>query len=118
MAKGKRGFRPPMGGGNMNQLMAQAQKMQKQLEQAQAEAAEFKAEASAGGGMVTATVNADHQVEAIEIKAEIVDPDDVEMLEDMVLAAVNEAMRKLDEQVNAHLQNVSGLGGLGGMMGF
>lgn len=111
---------PKMGGmgGNMNQLMAQAQKMQQQLEKAQAETSEMKAEASAGGGVVTVKVNAQHQIEEISIKQEIVDPEDVEMLQDLVLAAVNEAMRKLDADVEAHMQSVPGLGGLGGMMGF
>ncbi len=122
MAKGRRGnFRGMGGGANMNQLMAQAQKMQRQLEKAQEEANELTSEATVGGGMVTVKVTADHQIESIEIKPEIVDPDDLDMLQEMVMAAVNEAMRTLDEKVNEHMQQASGLGGmggLGGMMGF
>lgn len=122
MAKGRRGnFRGMGGGANMNQLMAQAQKMQRQLEKAQEEANELTSEATVGGGMVTVKVTADHQIESIEIKPEIVDPEDLDMLQDMVMAAVNEAMRTLDEKVNEHMSQVSGLGnmgGLGGMMGF
>ena len=113
MAKGRRGnFRGMGGGANMNQLMAQAQKMQRQLEKAQEEANELTSEATVGGGMVTVKVTADHQIESIEIKPEIVDPDDLDMLQEMVMAAVNEAMRTLDEKVNEHMQQASGLGGM------
>lgn len=116
MAKGFRGGFP--GGGNMNSLIQQAQRMQRQLEEAQAEAAELKHEVTTGGGMVRILVNAQHQIEELEIKAEAIDPEDPEMLQDLIIAAVNEAMRGLDEQVEKKMEKFSGMaGGLGGMLG-
>ncbi len=116
MAKRRGGF--PQMGGNMNHLMAQAQKMQKQIEQAQAEAAEMTGAGTAGGGMVAVEVNGQHQLTKIELKPEVVDPEDIEMLQDLIVAAVNEAVRDLDEKVEKHMAAVPGVGGLGGMMGF
>ncbi len=96
---GKGGF-GGFGGGNMQQLMKQAQKMQEQMAQ-QAQKAEEELEnavllATSGGGMVSAEVNGKKKVLSIKIKPEAVDPDDVEMLEDMILACVNEALSKAD----------------------
>ncbi len=110
------------GGTNMNQLMKQAQKMQQDLQEAQAKAAELIGSSSVGGGVVQMKVNAEHQIVELTIKPEIVDPDDIEMLQDMVIAAVNEAMRDLDQQTEECMSQVSGLnnpalGGLGGMLG-
>ena len=85
---------------NMQQMMRQAQKMQKELQKAQAEAAELTFEATAGGGMVTATAKGDMTITAISIDPDAVDPDDVEMLEDMVTAAVNEALRGVNERLS------------------
>jgi DNA-binding YbaB/EbfC family protein len=87
-----------MGGGNMQNLLKQAQQMQKQMEQAQEEINEMEFEASSGGGMVTAKVKGDKQLLSIKIAPEAVDPDDMEMLEDMVVAAVREAMEKADKE--------------------
>ena len=92
MAKGGYRGMPMMGGMNMN-MMKQAQKMQQELLKMQQEMETKELSASSGGGMVTATVNGRHEVTALEINPEAVDPDDVEMLQDLVIAAVNEAMR-------------------------
>jgi DNA-binding YbaB/EbfC family protein len=120
MAKGRRGgFPGPAGGNNMNQILKQAQKMQEQIAKAQEEAEAFTGEAEVGGGMVKVSVSAEHQITSIEIKPEVVDPDDVEMLEDLVTAAINEAMRQVDEKTAEHMGKATGaLGGLGGLGGF
>lgn len=82
---------------NMQQLMKQAQKMQKQMEQAQAELEEKELTATAGGGMVEVVITGKKEIKSIKIDPEVVDPDDVESLEDLVLVAVNEAIRQADE---------------------
>ena len=104
----------PGGGmpGNMNNLMKQAQRMQRQMEenQKELEAAEFTA--AAGGGAVEVTVTGKKEVTKVKLDPEAVDPDDVEMLEDLVMAAVNEALRKADEASAASMSKLTG--GLGG----
>lgn len=85
------------GGGNMQQLMKQAKQMQRQLQEAQQQIAETEITGSAAGGMVEVTMMADKTPVAVTIKPEAVDPDDVEMLEDMVLAALNDAIKQADE---------------------
>lgn len=113
MAKG--GF-PGFGGGNMQNIMKQAQKMQKDMEKMQSELQDKTVEATAGGGAVTVVVSGKKEVKDIIIKPEVVDPDDVEMLQDLILAAVNEAMRKADDMVNSEMSKITGgLGGLPGM---
>ena len=101
--------------GNMANLMKQAQKMQKQMEDATKELEEKEMTASAGGGVVEVTVSGKREVTKVKIDPEAVDPDDVEMLEDLIMAAANEAIRKIDE----YSQNTMGkiTGGLGGGMG-
>ena len=94
MAKG--GFRGMPGGMNQAAMIKQAQKMQQDMLRMQEEMENKTYTAAAGGGMVKATVNGKHQLMALEIKEEAVDPDDVEMLQDMVIAAVNEAIREAD----------------------
>ena len=114
MAKG--GYRGgmPMGGMNMN-MVKQAQKMQQQMLQMQQEMETKEYEAAAGGGMVTAAVNGKHELMRLEIKPEAVDPDDVEMLQDMVIAAVNEAMRKAEAEAAASMSKLTGGLNLGGL---
>ncbi len=117
MAKG--GYRGgQMGGGvNMN-MIKQAKKMQEEMQRMQEEMETKEYEATVGGGMVTAKVNGQHTVLSVEINPEAVDPDDVEMLQDMVVAAVNEAMRKAEAEVNASMSKCTSgvnLGGLGGL---
>lgn len=103
-----------MGGGNMQQLMRQAQKMQEQLAKAQEELDNKEYEASSGGGMVTCRVSGKRELLSLEIKPEAVDPDDVEMLQDMVMAAVNEALRMGEENREKTMAALTP-GGLGGM---
>ena len=114
MAKG--GYRGgmPMGGMNMN-MVKQAQKMQQQMMQMQQEMETKEYESTAGGGMVTAAVNGKHELMRLEIKPEAVDPDDVEMLQDMVIAAVNEAMRKAEAEAAASMSKLTGGLNLGGL---
>ena len=110
MAKG--GF-PGMGGANMQQLMKQAQKMQQDMQKAQAELAEREFTAAAGGGMVSATVRGDKTLVKLTISPDCVDPDDVEMLQDLVCAAVNEALRTANETIDAEMRRFTGGMGLG-----
>ncbi len=115
MAKG--GFRGGMPGG-MNQaaMMKQAQKMQQELLRMQQEQESKTFTAKAGGGMVAATVNGKHELVNLEINPEAVDPDDVDMLQDMIIAAVNEAMRTADSEAANNMSKLTGgLGGLGGL---
>lgn len=99
---------------NMQQLMKQAQKMQQQMVQAQAELAEKQVTGTAGGGLVTATVTGAGDVVAVKIKPEAVDPDDVESLEDLVVAAIRDAAANAQElQSQAMGPLAGGLGGLG-----
>src|SRR5690606_32420054 len=90
----------PGGGipGNMNNLMKQAQRMQKQMEERTKELEEKTWEASAGGGAVTVTVSGKKEIASVKISQEVVDPDDVEMLEDLIVAATNEALRLMEEE--------------------
>jgi DNA-binding YbaB/EbfC family protein len=104
MAKG--GF--PGMGGNMQQLMKQAQKMQQDMQRVQAELEEKQVEASAGGGAVNVVVSCAKQLVSISISPEAVDPDDVEMLEDLVVAAVNEGLRKAEETASQEMAKVTG----------
>ena len=103
----KRGGFPGMPG-NMNNLMKQAQKMQKQMEQMQEELEQRTVEATAGGGAVTAVVSGKKELMEVKINPEVVDEEDVEMLEDLIVAAVNEALRKADEMVNSEMSKLTG----------
>ena len=104
-----------MGGANMQQLARQAQKLQQQMTQMQQELDAREFEAASGGGMVTARVNGKRELLSISIKPEAVDPDDVEMLEDMVLAAVNEALRTAGETVEREMGKLTGGMGMPGL---
>jgi len=96
-------------------MMKQAQKMQQEMLRMQEEMENKTWSATAGGGMVTATVNGKHEVVALEIKPDAVDPDDVEMLQDMVIAAVNEAMRTADAEAAQNMSRLTGGMNLGGL---
>ena len=113
MAKG--GFRGMPGGMNQAAMVRQAQKMQQDMMRMQEEMENKTYSATAGGGMVTATVNGKHEVLNLEIKPEAVDPDDVEMLQDMVIAAVNEAMRAADTDAANNMSRLTGGLNLGGL---
>jgi nucleoid-associated protein EbfC len=102
-----------MGGGNMQQLMMKAQKMQQDVQRAQAELNEREFTASSGGGMVSVTVNGNKDVKSIVINPACVDPEDVEMLQDLVLTAVNEALRTATKTVEDEIGKITGGLGLG-----
>ncbi len=113
MAKG--GFRGMPGGMNQASMMKQAQKLQQEMLRMQQEQETKTYTANAGGGMVSATVNGKHEVVDLRIKEEAVDPDDVEMLQDMIMAAVNEAMRAADTDAANNMSRLTGGLNLGGM---
>lgn len=100
----------PGGGmpGNMGNLMKQAQKMQRQMEEMQKELETKTVEATAGGEAVKVVVNGRKEVVEIELKPEVVDPEDIEMLQDLVMAAINEGLRKADEMVNSQMSTITG----------
>ena len=106
MARG--GFPGMMGGANMQQLARQAQKLQQQMTQMQEQPDAREFEATSGGGMVTARVNGKHELLSLAIKPEAVDPDDVEMLSDMVVAAVNAAMKSAEEDSEKTMGKLTG----------
>lgn len=94
--------------GNMQALMKQAQKMQEQMQKVQEEAVQLTAEGSAGGGMVKATANGKNEIVSVAIDPQVVSPGDVEMLQDLVVAAVNEALRQVQDGVKNKLAQVTG----------
>jgi DNA-binding protein, YbaB/EbfC family len=115
----KGGF--PGGGipGNMGNLMKQAQRMQKQMEDKTKELEDKEWEATAGGGAVTVKVSGKKEVVSVKLSKEVVDPEDIEMLEDLIVAAANEALRKMEDESSSVMSEVTGgLGNLGGLGGF
>ena len=113
----KNNFRGMPGGMGMNQaaMMKQAQKMQQEMLRMQEEMENKTWSATAGGGMVTASVNGKHEVVDLKINPEAVDPDDVDMLQDMIIAAINEAMRTADAEASQNMSRLTGGLNLGGM---
>lgn len=105
MAKG--GF-PNMGGMNMQQMMKQAQKMQQDMAKAQEELAQKEYTVTVGGGMIKATLTGAKELKKIEINPSCVDPDDIEMLEDLILSAVNEAIRLADDSAAEEMAKITG----------
>ena len=99
--------------GNMNNIMKQAQKMQKQMEEAQAQLEESSYTATSGGGAVEVTISCKKEITSIKFDPEVVDPDDIEMLEDLTMAAVNEAIRKIEEVSAQKMSKITG--GMGGL---
>lgn len=95
-------------GGNINNMLKQAQKMQKQMEQMQAELEEKTVEATSGGGAVTVVVSGKKEVKSIKISPDAIDLDDVEMLEDLILVAVNDALSKADEMMASEMGKITG----------
>ena len=105
--------------GNMNNLMKQAQKMQKQMEETTKALEEKEYEATAGGGVVKVKINGKKEVTEVHLDEEVVDKDDIEMLEDLIVAATNEALRKVEEESAAVMSKLTGgLGSLGGGLPF
>ena len=113
MAKG--GFRGMPGGMNQAAMMKQAQKMQQEMLRMQEELENKVFTATSGGGMVTAGVTGKHELQTLEINPEAVDPDDVEMLQDMIIAAVNEAMRAAEAESANNMAKLTGGMNLGGL---
>ena len=111
----KNNFRGMPGGMNQAAMMKQAQKLQQEMLRMQQEQETKTYTAKAGGGMISATVNGKHELVGIEINPEAVDPDDVEMLQDMVIAAVNEAMRAADTESAQNMSRLTGGLNLGGL---
>ncbi|MCD8217495.1 MAG: YbaB/EbfC family nucleoid-associated protein [Clostridiales bacterium] len=111
MAKGRGGYQGGMPG-NMNNLMKQAQRMQRQMEEASKELEEKEVTATAGGGAVEVTVSGKKEVLKVKLSEEVVDPDDIEMLEDLIVAATNEALRKMEDLSQESMNKITG--GLGG----
>ena len=111
----KRGGFPGGMPGNMNNLMKQAQRMQRQMEEQQAALESKEFTATAGGGVVKVVVSGKKEVVSVHLEEEVVDPDDIEMLEDLIVAATNEALRKMEEDSQEKMGKVTGgLGGMGG----
>jgi DNA-binding YbaB/EbfC family protein len=106
------GFSGGAGGGNMQQLMRQAQKMQQDMANAQEELAQTEVVATAGGGMIEVVMSCDRKLSSIKIEPDAVDPDDVEMLEDMIVAGINEAMKLVEEENQRIMGPITG--GMGG----
>ena len=101
--------------GNMNNLMKQAQRMQRQMEEKTKEMEEKEYEATAGGGAVTVKMSGKKEVLSVKLSEEVVDPDDIEMLEDLIVAATNETIRKVEEDSASLMGEITG--GLGGGLG-
>ena len=108
----KRGGYPGMGGMNMNNMMKQVQKMQKQMEEQQKALEEAEFSATAGGGAVQVTVSGKKVLTKVTLDPDAVDPDDVEMLEDLIMVAVNDAMKQVDEANSSSMARMTG--GMGG----
>ncbi|MCI8558039.1 MAG: YbaB/EbfC family nucleoid-associated protein [Lachnospiraceae bacterium] len=102
--------------GNMNNLMKQAQKMQRQMEESKKELEEKEYTAAAGGGAVEITVSGKKEIVKVKLAEEVVDPDDIEMLEDLIMAAANQAFRQMEEDSAAVMSKLTG--GLGGGLPF
>lgn len=113
MAKGRGGMMP--GGMNMNNLMKQAQKMQKQMEQTQLELENKEIETTAGGGAIKVVINGKKEIKNITIAEDVVDPDDIEMLQDLIMSAVNEAIRQIEEISQNEMGKLTGGMGMPGM---
>ena len=113
MGRGMRAGKKPSGGGmgNMQKQMQQMQAMQRKMEAMQAEIDQKEVETTAGGGAVTAKINGKKEIVELNLKPEVVDPDDIEMLQDLIIVAVNEGLRQIDEIQNSEMSKLtSGLG--------
>ncbi|MCR1975467.1 YbaB/EbfC family nucleoid-associated protein [Clostridium sporogenes] len=113
MARG--GF-PNMGGANMNNLIKQAQKLQQDMEKMQGEMEKKEFSATVGGGAVIAVANGKKQIVDIKIKPEVVDEDDIEMLQDLIMSACNEALKKAEEDTSSEMKRLTGGMNLPGML--
>ncbi len=121
MGKGMKAGKKPknrQGGGDMQKQLRQLQAMQAEMEKTQAELEEKEVTTTAGGGAIEVTVNGKKEITKLTIDKDVVDPDDVEMLQDLVIAAVNEALRQIAELEESEMNKITGgLGGMGGGLG-
>lgn len=116
MGKGMRaGKRNKPSAGNMQKQLKQMQAMQREMEEAQDKLGEKEVEATAGGGAVSAKVNGNKELVSLKLDKDVIDPEDSEMLEDLIIAAVNEAMRQVDEMVNDEMGKITGVFGIPGL---
>lgn len=116
MGKGMRaGKKPSSGGGGMQKQLQQMQAMQRKMELLQAEIEEKEVTATAGGGAVTVTVSGKKEITALELKPEVVDPEDIEMLQDLIMVAVNEGLRQIEEISNNEMGKLTGGLGIPGL---
>ena len=120
MGKGKRAGKKPskpagMGGGSMQKQLQQMQAMQRQMEALQAEIEEKEVQTTAGGGAVSVTISGKKEITKLEIKPEVCDPDDIEMLQDLIIVAVNEGLRQIDEISNSEMSKLTGGLGIPGL---
>ncbi len=116
MGKGMRaGKRNKPSAGNMQKQIKQMQAMQREMEEAQDKLGEKEVEATAGGGAVSAKVNGNKELVSLKLDKDVIDPEDSEMLEDLIIAAVNEAMRQVDEMVNDEMGKITGGFGIPGL---
>ena len=116
MGKGLRaGKKPSMGGGSMQKQLQQMQAMQRKMEALQAEIEEKEMTTTAGGGAVTVTINGKKEITCLQLKPEIVDPEDIEMLQDLIMVAVNEGIRQIEEMSNAEMSKLTGGLGIPGL---
>lgn len=113
MRAGKR--KNKMGGGDMQKQLKQMQAMQREMEQSQAELAEREFTSTAGGGAVEVVINGNKEITKLNIDKDVVDPDDVEMLQDLLIAAVNEGMRQVDAVVEQEMSKITGGLGIPGL---
>ena len=118
MGRGMKAGKKPSagGGGNMQKQLQQLQQMQRRMEQMQAELEEKEVETTAGGGAVSVVVTGKKEIKKITLKPEVVDPDDVEMLEDLIMVAVNEALRQVEEMSQNEMSKLTGGLSIPGMM--
>ena len=120
MGKGMRAGKQPskpagMGGGSMQKQLQQMQAMQRQMEALQAEIEEKEVQTTAGGGAVSVTISGKKEITRLEIKPEVCDPDDIEMLQDLIIVAVNEGLRQIDEISNSEMSKLTGGLGIPGL---
>ena len=117
MGRGMRaGKKPSMGGGGMQKQMQQMQAMQRKMEAMQAEIDQKEVETTAGGGAVTVKINGKKEIVSLNLKPEVVDPDDVEMLQDLIMVAVNEALRQMEQIAENEMSKITGGFSIPGLM--
>ena len=103
-----KGFPGGFGGGNMNNLLKQAQRLQKDMEQAKKVSEEKQFEVSSGGGVISVKMNGKKEILELNLKPEVVDPEDIEMLQDLIISCINEAYKKVDDENSKEMSKLTG----------